>query len=116
MRHAASAGEGGDVVASNPLQSHQITPETVPLWCSFLGGVAEAGADGQGHELCTLQIGTFYARPVTGSNGTDRSLPLGASNSGAQVRWQRAVVVAAVVVVVVVAVVLVAVRRALPHR
>ena len=53
LPHPAFADLGGDLVASNALlQSHQITPETVPLWCSFSGG-AERGASRESHRQGT---------------------------------------------------------------
>ena len=54
LAHAAFAEEGRDVVASKALlRSHQITPETVPKRCSYLG-VPEAGTGGQGHSWFDL--------------------------------------------------------------
>ena len=53
LSHPALAEEGGHIV------------------------VAEAGAGGQGHELCTRLIGTFYAEAVTGTTVRLRWAPLG---------------------------------------
>ena len=51
LAHTAFPEQGGDVV------------------------VPEAGADGQGHELCARMIGTFYARTVRGSTVPAQKCP-----------------------------------------
>ena len=56
------------------LQSHQITPETVPLWRSFLGG-AEGGARCERHQF--VGTGRFSS-----SNQGRKTLPLMMSRLG----------------------------------
>ena len=77
--------------------------------------MAEAGAGGQGHELCTplcsLMIDTFYADAVIGSTRSHRQ-----ESAARRFEFRRVGAGRRAVAVVVVVVVMVVVRRALPPQ